>query len=113
VPVNSTIVDGIADPFIANNEHLNKYLQEPVDKYIKQAGKDDPPYLSAPRAISDHLEAGTLDFSKLIVAPYLVSIALTIEILQNPPLIITRLKAILYYDRKQSASVRQTVRSTP
>ncbi|KAH8772419.1 hypothetical protein F5882DRAFT_381432 [Hyaloscypha sp. PMI_1271] len=108
VLVDSTIVDGTADPFIANNEHLDKYLQEPVDEYIEQAGKDDPPYLSAPRAVSDHLEAGTLDLGEPTVAPYLVSIALTIEILQNPPPIITRLKATLYHDRKQSAGVQQT-----
>jgi hypothetical protein len=69
VPANSTIVDGTADPFIANNEHLDKYLQEPVDEYVEQAGKDDQPYLSAPRAVSDHLEAGTLDLGKPTAEP--------------------------------------------
>jgi hypothetical protein len=66
VPVDSTIMDGTADPFIANNKHLDKYLQEPVDKYVEHAGKDDQPYLNAPRAVSDHLEAGTLDLGEAI-----------------------------------------------
>jgi hypothetical protein len=69
VPVDSTIVDGSADPFIANNEHLDKPLQEPVDEYVEQAGRDDQPYLSAPRAVSDHLEAVTLDLGEPTTEP--------------------------------------------
>jgi hypothetical protein len=64
VPVDSTVVDGTACPSFANNEHLDKYLQEPVDECVEQAGKDDQPYLSAPRAVSDHLEAVTLDLGE-------------------------------------------------
>ena len=41
MPVNFTIINGIAGPFFANNEHLNKYLQEPVNKCVKQASKDN------------------------------------------------------------------------
>jgi hypothetical protein len=61
VPVGSTIVDGTVGPFIANNEHLDKSLQEPVDECVEQAGKDDQPYLSAPPAARDDLEAVTPD----------------------------------------------------
>lgn len=69
-----TIVDGTAGPFIANNEHLDKYLQEPVNECVGQAGKDDQPYLNAPRAVSDHLEAGTLDLGEPTAEPpYFVS----------------------------------------
>ncbi len=64
VPVGSTIVDGTVGPFIANNEHLDKSLQGPVDECVEQAGKDDQPYLSAPPAGSDHLEAVTLDLGE-------------------------------------------------
>jgi hypothetical protein len=61
VPVDHTIVDGTAGPFFANNEHLDKYLQEPIDEL---AGKDNQPCLNAPRAVSDHLEAVTLDLGE-------------------------------------------------
>jgi hypothetical protein len=64
VPVDSTIVDGTAGPFFANNEHLDKYLQEPVDECVELAGKDNQPYLNAPRAVSNHLEAVTLDLGE-------------------------------------------------
>jgi hypothetical protein len=64
VPIDSTVVDGTAGPFFANNEHLDKYLQEPVDECVEQAGKDNQPYLNAPRAVSDHLEAMTLDLGE-------------------------------------------------
>lgn len=63
VPADSTIVDGTAGPFIANNEHLDKSLQEPLDECVELAGKDD---LSAPRAVRDHLEALTLDLGEPI-----------------------------------------------
>jgi hypothetical protein len=56
VLVDSTIKDVSADPFIANNEHLDKSLQEPVDECIEQAGRDNQPYLSAPRADSEGCE---------------------------------------------------------
>jgi hypothetical protein len=69
VLVDSTIVDGTAGPFIANNEHLDKCLQELVDECVEQAGKDDQPYLNAPRAVSDHLEAGTLDLGEPTAEP--------------------------------------------
>jgi len=61
VPVDFTIVDGIAGPFIANHEHLGKYLQKLIDECVEQAGKDDQPYLSAAQVVSDHLEVVTLD----------------------------------------------------
>jgi hypothetical protein len=64
VPIDSTVVDGTAGPFFANNEHLDKYLQEPVDECVEQAGKDNQPYLNAPRAVSGHLEATTLDLGE-------------------------------------------------
>ncbi|KAG9230112.1 hypothetical protein BJ875DRAFT_488279 [Amylocarpus encephaloides] len=58
VPVESAIVDGTVGPFIANNEHLD----EPNNKCVEQAGKDDQPYLSAPPTASDDLAAVTPDF---------------------------------------------------
>ena len=36
VPVGSIIVDGTVDPFIANNEHLDKALQGPADECVEQ-----------------------------------------------------------------------------
>ena len=64
VPVGSTIVDGTVGPIIANNEHLDKTLQEPVDECVERAEKDGQPYLSAPPAASDNLEAVTPDLGK-------------------------------------------------
>jgi hypothetical protein len=76
VPVSSTIVDGTVGPFIANNEHLDKSLQGPVDECVEQASKDDQPYLSAPLGVSDHLEAVTLELGKHVAdepLPYFCS----------------------------------------
>jgi hypothetical protein len=64
VPVGSAIVDGTVGPFIANNEHLDRFLQEPVDECVEQAGKDDQPYLIAPPAASDNLAAVTPGLGK-------------------------------------------------
>jgi hypothetical protein len=35
VPVGSMIVDGTIDPFITNNEHLDKSLQGPADQCVE------------------------------------------------------------------------------
>ena len=47
-----------------NKEHLDKSVQGPEDEYLEQTRNNNQPSLSAPSAVSDHLEAVTLDLGK-------------------------------------------------
>ena len=58
----SIIVARTVDPFIPNNEHLDKSLQTPENECAEQTGRDDQ--ANSPAGSSGHLEARTLNLGE-------------------------------------------------